>query len=160
MYKQKTQQGFTLLELLIVIAIIGILAGVISVSVSSARVKARDAKRMGDIRQTITALEQYYIKNGTYPTGTASTVASGSLLSDTNTFNGSDDVFTPNYLPFIPSAPSPADGNCLDDSGRGNNNYWYETDGEGKTYTLTFCLGKGNENWAEGARIATPEGVK
>ena len=60
--------GFTLIELLVVIAIIGILASIIMVSLSSARAKGRDAKRVADIRTVQLALEEYYNDNGYYPT--------------------------------------------------------------------------------------------
>ena len=48
MYK-KRQNGFTLIEILVVIGIIGILSSIILVSVSSVRIKARDAKRKAEI---------------------------------------------------------------------------------------------------------------
>ena len=56
----KTKSGFTLIELLVVIAIIGILAGMVLVSMSGARSKARDARRISDMRQLISAQEMYY----------------------------------------------------------------------------------------------------
>lgn len=155
----KSQAGFTLLELLVVIAIIGALAGVVGLAVNQARIKGRDAKRAGDMRQFITALDQYYIQNGTYPTGTASSGALGSLLSDPGAFDSSLEPLIPNYVPMFPSAPLPADGSC-ENLGRGGNNYWYDVSSDGITYTLTFCLGKGTESWPEGIRFATPEGVK
>ncbi|MBY0328965.1 type II secretion system GspH family protein [Patescibacteria group bacterium] len=62
------KRGFTLIELLVVIAIIGILASVILASLNSARIKARDARRMQDIRTLQTALAMYYSSNGSYPT--------------------------------------------------------------------------------------------
>ena len=61
------QKGFTLVELLVVIAIIGLLSTIAVVSLGSARAKARDAKRAADMKQLITALEQFYNDNNGYP---------------------------------------------------------------------------------------------
>jgi len=62
------KEGFTLLELLIVIAIIGILVAMGTVSYSTAQKKARDATRRGDMKAIQNALEQYYAQNnGNYP---------------------------------------------------------------------------------------------
>ena len=61
------KKAFTLIELLVVIAIIGILASVVVVNVGSARVKARTAKRISDLKSIATALDLYYDDNGAYP---------------------------------------------------------------------------------------------
>jgi len=63
----KKNPGFTLIELLVVIAIIGILASIVLVSLNSARSKARDAKRIEEVRQLQIALELYHDSNGHYP---------------------------------------------------------------------------------------------
>ncbi len=56
----KRNKGFTLIELLVVIAIIGILSSVVLASLNSARKKARDARRVADIKQIQLAEELYF----------------------------------------------------------------------------------------------------
>jgi len=65
--KYSLKRGFTLIELLVVIAVIGVLASVVIAALGDARTKARDTKRLGDIRAIQTALEMYYADNGVYP---------------------------------------------------------------------------------------------
>lgn len=64
----KNNKGFTLIELLVSVAIVAILSAIIITSISSSRMKARDAKRISDIAQLQLALEQYFTKHGSYPT--------------------------------------------------------------------------------------------
>ncbi len=59
--------SFTLIELLIVIAIIGILAALIIVSVTSALSQARDATRAAGANEIAKAINMYYLDNGNYP---------------------------------------------------------------------------------------------
>lgn len=66
------KKSFTLIELLVVIAIIGLLSSIVLVSLQGVRTKARDARRLSDMRQILTALEMYYNKYGKYPGPTAS----------------------------------------------------------------------------------------
>ena len=63
------ESGFTLIELLVVISIIGILSTLAVVSLNDARGKARDAKRISDIKQVQTALELFLADRNGYPTG-------------------------------------------------------------------------------------------
>jgi prepilin-type N-terminal cleavage/methylation domain-containing protein len=67
MYNKKDVCGFTLIELLVVISIIGILSSFAVVSLNTARIKARDALRKGDMAQLRTALYIYYDDNLAYP---------------------------------------------------------------------------------------------
>ena len=84
--RMKTTRGFTLIELLVVIAIIGILSSVVLASLNTARVKARDTRRVSDIKSIQLALEFYYDTVGYYPTSIAPLVVSsgtgGSLASE------------------------------------------------------------------------------
>lgn len=60
--------GFTLIELLVVIAIIGVLAGMVLVSMGGSRAKARDSRRLTDLRQIPAAQEAVMNDSGAYLT--------------------------------------------------------------------------------------------
>jgi prepilin-type N-terminal cleavage/methylation domain-containing protein len=76
-------KGFTLIELLVVIAIIGILTAVVTANFTSAKSKARDAKRISDIAQLQLTLEQVFDKCGVYP-APASSANPGILTTSTS----------------------------------------------------------------------------
>ena len=83
MIKQKTK-GFTLIELLVVIAIIGILSTLAVVSLTSARARARDSRRIADVRNIQSALELYFTDNSVYPgTGAAASMDLSRAAGDT-----------------------------------------------------------------------------
>ena len=104
-FSQNLKDGFTLIELLVVISIIGLLSSVVMTTTSTARVKARTAKRVADLRQIQTALELYYEDNNGYPNpgwGWRSECAAWGGLAADQVIPG----LVPTYLARFPSDPS------------------------------------------------------
>lgn len=65
-YKNK-QQGFTIVELLIVIVVIGILAALVITTFTGIQQKARNTERETDIKALHSQIEAYYAQEGFYP---------------------------------------------------------------------------------------------
>jgi|SRR3989344_4546994 len=61
------KKGFTLIEILIVVAIIALLATIVLVGVGSFRSRGRDARRISDLNNVRNVLELYFSKEGSYP---------------------------------------------------------------------------------------------
>jgi len=75
---KKQSRGFTIVELLIVIVVIGILAGLVITTYNGIQQKARNTERTTDLKTFQSQLEAYYANNGFYPSsadlgGTGST---------------------------------------------------------------------------------------
>ena len=124
--RKNYSKGFTLIELLVVIAIISLLSTSVMASLSSARSKARDSKRMQDMVQIRTALEMYYNDNNRYPLpypGVWAGVSTGTCGPGNGQTSGANAYIaglTPTYISILPTDPGTA-GNC--------NGYLYRSDG-------------------------------
>lgn len=68
MTQTRKNHGFTIVELLIVIVVIGILAALVITTFTGIQQKARDTERQTDIKAMHGQVEAYYAQNGKYPT--------------------------------------------------------------------------------------------
>lgn len=66
--QKRDNRGFTIVELLIVIVVIGILAALVIIQFTNIQARARDTERKSDIRAIVSKLAEYYALNGRYPT--------------------------------------------------------------------------------------------
>ncbi len=85
---KQNDRGFTLLEILVVISIIGILIAIGASAFSTAQKKSRDARRSGDLKAVQNAFEQYYAANSSSYAACntmASQLVSGAMLTDPKT---------------------------------------------------------------------------
>ncbi|HRN96583.1 MAG TPA: prepilin-type N-terminal cleavage/methylation domain-containing protein [Candidatus Levybacteria bacterium] len=117
------QRGFTLIELIVVISIIGILSSLLVANFMNVRYKTRDGVRKKDLEQIRLALETYRIDVGKYPE-TASFPTCGSPLQDPPTV----------YMEKVPCDP-------LD----GTTDYVYAKGTSDFRYTLSVCLENTND---------------
>lgn len=161
------KKGFTLLEFLIVVALIGILATLTVLAMRSARRETRDAERVSTASQLRTSLALGFTELANYPKqeegdlrlggsgarflcdvgGEAKFVETGAECTGT--------VFTPGG---IPASPAPADGDCTPVQ----NSYMYVAGSGGTNFKIEFCLGKASpqSELAHGLNCVTPDGLR
>lgn len=98
---QTTKRGFTITELLVSIAIIGILTAIVYVSLNGARQKARDAQRVAEVTAIANALDYYYAQHRQYPeTGTYNSTSASNWEA-----SALSDSLTPTFLAGLPTPP-------------------------------------------------------
>ena len=109
----RLEPGFTLIEIMIVILILGLLATIVVQNLRGAADKARITKAKADISELKTALDRYYLDNGIYPTTDQGLQALTSLPTSGNIPH---DYPQGGYIEKIPLDPW-------------GNSYFYQSDG-------------------------------
>lgn len=140
--------GFTILELLVVIAAVGILATVAIYSLNVTRAMSRDAKRVSDISVIRASLTQYWLQKASYPT--ADPVDLGRADTGTEVLAGNGwalkaQAIEPIFLQRIPTGPKA--------------NEYYRYHGSAQGYSLKFTTERETAYGAAGTYFAHSGGV-
>lgn len=103
-----SKKGFTIIELLVVVVIIGLLSTIGVTVFTKARKASRDAKRIADLKEISTAVEMYYNENGAYP---FSAQGNNNWAGECPNYGGYDmpvpyiQNLVPTYISILPQDP-------------------------------------------------------
>ncbi len=104
----ESKQGFTRIELLVVVGIIGLLSVLATVALNSARERSRDAKRLADVARTQVALEFYFNDHNSYPVATTALPLGQPItrcLSSSGFIGSCDPSSESVYMERVPTTP-------------------------------------------------------
>lgn len=156
--QKNKQTGFTVLELLIVIGIIGMLILVGSVLLGTARERSRDSKRLSDLDITRRALEDYFHNNNRYPQAPTPTLLGGEgykvICSGTPTGFAETRSACGNATVFLDPVPLPPEPQPAQLSG-----YIYTSVSPNSTYVIDAAL-EGAINGLQGRVQVSPGGLQ
>lgn len=160
--KNMKAKGFTIVELLIVIVVIGILAAITIVAYNGITKRASDTQRRSDVQSIAKALELYYIDNNRYPAGSGSTTINSSWST---TADASWQNLATALQPYSAKLQTdPISSPAVPVTGSSGYNYAYYANnssfcgvGAGKMYILVYRLENGpQENHFDGACTTNP----
>lgn len=106
-YKKMRNKGFTLVELLVVMAILAVLVTLIAGGFRTAQMRGRDAKRKSDLKEIANSLELYFSDHDEYPSSSGGRVVgcpatTGSCVWGSGEFTDGQTV----YFKEMPADPS------------------------------------------------------
>ncbi|MDB5178024.1 MAG: Type secretion system protein [Candidatus Saccharibacteria bacterium] len=152
------QKGFTIVELLIVIVVIGILAAITIVAYNGIQQRGRDAQRQSDIKTVAKALEMYYLDEGRFPPAQGSaSIGSGWSSTADNSWANLAFYLVPKYISALPRDPISTPGTNITNAQGYNYGFfadksgYYCNPGVGQVYILVFRLeSSSQENTLQG----------
>lgn len=119
--KKTKRNGFTIVELLIVIVVIAVLAAITIVAYNNIQDRARFASMQTDLKSITTALELYKAENGSYPNTIGQSGCTANWCGwDQSTGDNFITGLSPKYISKIPQLPAPYPN---------NNSYLYQSNG-------------------------------
>lgn len=145
---KRLRSGFTILEALVVILVVGILAAVAVYSLNITRASNRDAKRISDVSVIRASLTQHWLQKASYPTTDAVDLGrpgGGAERLTGNGFVSADDSSTPVFLQQVPVGPRSGE--------------YYRYHGSAQGYSLQFRTERASAYGEEGVYYAHSDGV-
>lgn len=126
----KIRKGFTLIEMLVVVSLIGVLTTLVAANLNSARERARDTQRKSDLRNIETALRLYYQDYQAFPANGSNGEISGcgSAGASLCTWGGAWSDGSGTYMNKLTKDPLP------------DQSYKYAASADKESYTLDACL--------------------
>jgi prepilin-type N-terminal cleavage/methylation domain-containing protein len=125
-FSNPAPKGFTLVEMLVVVAVIGFLAAAVLATLTGAQLDAKDKRRISDLKQIQNALGLYYTKYNSYPRE----------LDGANGNMSTNEIFWTMMKPYFHGRP-------IDPNGLGDATYYYYYDGShscgGKNVVVIFA---------------------
>ena len=150
---RKQEQGFSLIETLVVVSIIALIVSISMASFQRVRMETRDTKRLADFKNLTTALELYYSKYNKYPCGSLTTPG-GITETDGDWLHANTPADS--FLNSVPvsgfsCSASPTNGLVTDglinygihDPNSANSAYVYEVANDRQSYILYTILESG-----------------
>lgn len=140
--RKLNSKGFTIIELLVVIVIIGILVALALPQLFAAQARGRDTERKNDLKNIKTQLETFFNDKGYYPTAsTSGSEATPTPVTDVN-------------ITSVIADPLKGELSLTDDDLVGPRDDPYDYTSDGNTYTITATL----ENKSDASITAGTDG--
>lgn len=97
----KNQSGFTILELIVVVAVIALLSSMLIFAVDQTQAKSRDSKRAVQLQEFVKAFELYYTEFGRYPDDGVADAGQAAIFNNTSSM--AVDLSSAGYLSRVPA---------------------------------------------------------